>query len=94
MLDQFKQLMEIKKQAERIKKELDGIVLDVEDVRGIKLNVTASQHFKSIEIEEGLLRPENKHKLESDILRSMNAAMKKAQATAAQKMASVMPGLS
>ena len=93
MLDKMKQLMEMKKQADRIKKDLDALVVDVHETAGIKIQITCSQAFQMIDIEEGLLRPENKSRLEKDLLRSLNAAIKKSQTTAAQKMAAVMPNI-
>lgn len=92
MFDKMKQLMEMKKQADRIKKELDAVTVDVNDVRGIKVAITGSQEFRSVEIEESLLTPDNKKRLEADLLRSINAAVKKAQNVAAQKMMGSMPG--
>lgn len=93
MLDKVKQLMEMKKQADKIRKELDAITVEVAEVRGIKMVVTGTQNFRSVEIDESLLAAENKSRFESDLLRSINAAVKKSQTVAAQKMASVMPGL-
>lgn len=93
MLDKMKQLMEMKRQADKIKKELDAMCVDVEEVRGIRITVTGSQNFRSIEIDENLFTSGNKEKLESDLTRSVNAAVKKAQNLAAQKMASLMPGM-
>jgi DNA-binding YbaB/EbfC family protein len=87
----MKQLMEMKKQADRIKKELDAITVEVCDVPGIKVQMTGSQTFKSITLDENLLKPERKEQFQKDLLRSMNAAVKKAQTVAAQKMASSMP---
>ena len=91
MLGQMKQLMEMKKQADRIKKELDAITVEVCDVPGIKVQMTGSKTFKSITLDENLLKPERKEQFQKDLLRSMNAAVKKAQTVAAQKMASSMP---
>ena len=93
MLDKMKQLMELKKQADQIKRELDAALVDVQEVNGIKISITGSQNFRSIEIDGPLLTPENKKRLEGDLLRSMNAAIKKSQMVAAQKMKDVMPGL-
>jgi len=94
MFDKMKQLMEMKKQADRIKKELDAITVDVNEVNGIAVQITGSQAFRSITIDPELLKSENKARLEKDLLRSMNAAVKKSQNTAAQKMAASMPNLS
>ena len=89
MLDKMKQLMEMKKQADRIKKELEASKVEITDVRGIKIVIDGAQSFKSIEIDSSLL--ENKGKLESDVLRSINLAIRKSQEIAAQKMRSALP---
>lgn len=91
MFDQMKQMMEMKKQADRIKKELDALIVDVNEVKGIDIQLTGSQSFRLITIDEQFLKPENKARLEKDLLRSLNAAIKKSQSTAAQKMAVSMP---
>ena len=98
MFDKMKELMEVKRQAENLKRELDAATIDVNEVRGIKIVVTGSQNFKSVEVDSELLKPENKARFENDLTRSLNAAIKKAQNLAAQKMKSMtglnLPGLS
>jgi DNA-binding YbaB/EbfC family protein len=93
MFDKMKQFMEMKKQADAIKKELEATQLEVNDVRGIKVKINGAQYFQAIEIDDNFLKPENKKKLELELLRSLNSAVKKSQQAAAQKMKSVMPGL-
>ena len=93
MFDKMKQLMDMKKQADRIKKDLDALVVDVNEVNGIDIQVTGSQVFRSISISEELLKPENKDRFERDLMRSLNAAVKKSQSVAAQKMAASMPNI-
>jgi DNA-binding protein YbaB len=93
MLDKMKQLMEMKRQADQIKRDLDQITIEVNEVKGIKIVISGSQDFRSLEIDEGLLAAGNKGRLQADCLRSINAAIKKSQAAAAQKMAALMPGL-
>lgn len=92
MLDKMKQLMEMKRQADQIKRELDAVTVDVQDVRGIKITINGSQHFKSIEIDEALLNAANQARLQVDLLRSLNTAIARSQGVAAQKMKSVLPG--
>ena len=92
MFDKMKQLMEMKKQADQIKRELDASSVESTDVRGIKIVINGSQDMKVLEIDQTLLGAENKKKLEADLLRSFNAAIKKSQAIAAQKMKNLMPG--
>ena len=93
MFGQMKQLMEMKKQADKIKRELENITAECEDTRGIKIIIDGAQNFKSVEIDPSFLNESNKEGLEKDLLRSMNAAIKKSQGMAAKKMASVMPGM-
>lgn len=92
MFDKMKQLMEMKKQADMIKRELDNITTEVSEVPGIRVVISGSQKFQSIEVDGDLLDPQNKDRFQDDLLRSMNAAIKKSQNEAAKKMASVMPG--
>ena len=92
MLDKMKQLMEMKRQADVIKRELDAVTVDVQDVRGIRITINGSQNFRSIEIDETLLSAANKARLQAELLRSLNAAIAKSQGVAAQKMKSVLPG--
>jgi DNA-binding protein YbaB len=98
MLDKVKQMMELKKQADQLKKELESIKIEVADVRGIKIVVNGAQIFQSIEIDESLLTPASKNRIQMDLLRSMNTAVKKSQQQAANKMKSMpgfnIPGLS
>lgn len=93
MFGKMKDLMEMKKYADRIKKELDSENVEVNEVQGIKISIDGSQNFRSIEIDEKLLNSGNKKQLELDILRGINTAIHKSQNLASQKMQSLMPGL-
>ena len=86
MLDKIKQLMEIKKQADQIKRELDATQIEVNEVRGVKIVVSGAQEFQSLEIDQDLIQADNKKRLEENLLRSMNVAIKKSQNVAAGKM--------
>jgi len=94
MFDKIKNLVEMKKQADQLKKELDASHVEVNEVNGVKIVVNGAQYFQSLEISESLVSAGDKKQLEADLLRSMNAAIKKSQELAAQKMKAVMPGLS
>ncbi len=93
MFGKMKELMEMKKQADKIKKELDAVDVEVQEVRGITIAINGSQRFRSVSIDDSLLTVSNKAKLEKDLLRSLNAAIQKSQHVAAKKMQAVMPGL-
>jgi DNA-binding protein YbaB len=92
MFDKMKQVMEMKKQADRIKKELDAESVETNDVRGIKVTINGSQKFQSIVIDDTMMTPENKARFERDLLQSVNAAIKASQNVAAKKMKELMPG--
>ncbi len=97
MFDKMKAFMEMKKQAEGLKRELDSVNIEVSEVRGIKIVVSGSQNFQSIEIAPELLSGENQKRLENDLLRALNSAIRKSQNLAAQKMKAMtgfnIPGL-
>jgi len=91
MFDQVKKMMEMKKQAGILKKELEATIIEVAETRGIKVVVNGAQIFQSIDIEEGLLNAGNKNRIQMDLLKNMNTAVKRSQQAAANKMKS-MPG--
>ena len=93
MFDKMKELMEMKRQAERIKKELDAAVVEVNEVSGIRIVINGSQTFRSLEIDDAFIQSNNKKQLETNLLRGVNEAIKKSQNLAAQKMKAVLPGL-
>ncbi len=86
MFAQMKQLMEMKKQAEKIKKELEALRLEVEAVPGIKWTIDGAQNFHGVSINEAIYQTQEKEEFERKLLKSVNAAIKKAQEMAARKM--------
>jgi len=98
MLDQAKKLWEMKKQADILKKELEATIIEVQETRGIKVVINGAQIFQSVDIEEGLLTAGNKNRIQMDLLRSINTAVKRSQQSAANKMKNMpgfnLPGLS
>ncbi|HOW35706.1 MAG TPA: YbaB/EbfC family nucleoid-associated protein [Candidatus Omnitrophota bacterium] len=97
MLDKMKQLMEIKKQAERMKRELEAAKIVLDEGRGIKVTINGAQSFQSVEINDSLMNVNTKERFEAELLRAINTAIHKSQALAAEKMKSAMnlnmPGL-
>ena len=92
MFDKIKQMMQLKKKADKLKKELELVIIEISDVRGIKVVVNGAQIFQSVDIDAGLLNAGNKNRLQMDLLRSINTAVKKSQQAAANKMRNT-PGL-
>ena len=92
MFDKIKQMMQLKKKADKLKKELELVIIEISDVRGVKVVVNGAQIFQSVDIDAGLLNAGNKNRLQMDLLRSINTAVKKSQQAAANKMRNT-PGL-
>ena len=86
MLDKMKQLMEMKRQAEELKKQLEATLIEVSDVKGIAITIDGAQNFKSIQIDSVLVQDNNKAALEAGLLKAVNAAIAKSQRMATQKM--------
>lgn len=84
MFDKARQLLELKRQADAIKKELAEEVLEIE--RGdIKVTISADMHVK------GLAYPDNTSAKE--IVEAVNKAIEEAQKVAAKKMQGQMGAL-
>ena len=91
MLDKMKQLWEMKKKMEEIKKELD--VLESED-NLVKVAITGSQEIKAVTIKVDLATAD-KAKLEAALTETVSRAVRESQKAAAQKMSALggLPGL-
>lgn len=93
MLDKMKQLWEMKKKMDAIKKELDSLEMASEDSL-VKITITGSQEVKSVEIKTDLAAADRK-KLEASLADTFNRAVRESQKAAAQKMSALggLPGL-
>jgi len=93
MLDKMKQLWEMKRKMDEIKKELDGLELASEDSL-VKVTITGSQEVRKVEI-KGELATADKAKLEAALTETVNRAVRESQKAAAQKMSALggIPGL-
>ncbi len=92
MFDKVKELMELKKKADQLKKELEATVIEINESRGIKMVMNGAQIVQSIDIDESMLTPANKNRIQMDLLKSFNNGVKKSQQAAATKMRNI-PGL-
>ncbi|MDD3375014.1 MAG: YbaB/EbfC family nucleoid-associated protein [Candidatus Omnitrophica bacterium] len=97
MFDQMKKLMEMKKQADQIKRELEASRTEADDGSGIKIVIDGAQRFHSVEIDPSLLGQDNQQEFQKKILKSINYAIAQSQAMAAEKMKKMaglnIPGL-
>lgn len=84
MFDKLKQMYELKRKADQVKKELEAEVIEVE-TGGVKIRVNGAQKVQKIELPEDI----NPDKLKDAI----NKAMDEAQKVAAKKMQGMMGGM-
>jgi nucleoid-associated protein EbfC len=93
MLDKMKQLWEMKRKMDEIKKELDAMELASEDSL-VKVTITGSQEVKRVEIKVDLAGAD-KARLEAALTETINRAVRESQKAAAQKMSALggIPGL-
>lgn len=90
MFDQMKKLMEMKQQADKIKRQLETMRAEVQDVDGIQIVIDGAQRFHSITIDEQLIDPQRKGALERDLVKSLNKAIARSQSMAADQMKGMM----
>ena len=91
MLDKMKQMMDMKKKADKMKKELESDQIEMNDIRGISIKLNGAMQFLSIEIDESFFDINRKERLQKDLLRALNTSIKKSQTKAAAKMKGMMP---
>lgn len=86
MFDQMKKLMELKKQADALKKELEKIVIECNDVRGIRVRINGAQMIQAVEVEDSWLDVKQKDRFQKELVRALNTATLKSQKQAAMQM--------
>lgn len=86
MFDQVKKLMELKQQADKLKKELEKIIVEYNEVRGIRIKLNGAQMFQSIEVEDSWLNPQQKARFQTELIKAVNMAIKKSQKEGAAQM--------
>lgn len=92
LFGQAKDLYKLQKKAKQIKEQLKNLHIEAE-VEGVKVVINAEQEVQEVTINEELLKPEHKEKLEQILKTVMNKAIKKAQEVAAEQMRDMMGDL-
>ncbi len=87
MLDKMKELMEMKKKMEEIKRELDAVSLMSEDSL-VAVEINGSQEIKKVRIKSELSGLD-KTRLEASITETVNRAIRQSQKSAAEKMGGI-----
>jgi hypothetical protein len=86
MFGKMGEMLKLQREAKRIQKELRDT--EVESVSGggkIKVILNGEVQVVKIDIDEEVLKPENKAEIENSLLNTINAGVKKAQGEAAEK---------
>lgn len=86
MFDKMKKLMELKQQADKLKKELEKISIEYNEVRGIRIRLNGAQMFQAVDIEDSWLAPQQKARFQTELIKAVNMAIKKSQKEAAAQM--------
>ena len=86
----MKNMYSVQKQARQIKKELKNIHIEAEQ-DGVKVTVNGEQELISVQIGDDELQ--NKKRLEQNLEKAFNKAVKKSQQIGAEKMKGVMGDL-
>lgn len=97
MFDKMKQLMEMQKAMQEVKRYLDNTVFEIASSDGlVKISMNGSQELKEISIQANL-QEADKAVLEKALKDAYNRAIKRSHELAAEKMKSVsglnLPGL-
>ncbi len=90
MLDKAKDLYKLQKQARKIKKELKKTHIEAE-YEGVTIVINGEQEVMNVKISDEAL--ENKKKLEANLEKAFNRAIKKSQQVGAEMMKDVMGDL-
>lgn len=87
MFDKAKQLYQLQKEAKQIKKDLKNTHIEAE-VEGIIVIIDGEQEVVSVTIPESAYS--NPKKLQENLVKAFNKAIKKSQQIAAEKMKGIM----
>lgn len=89
MLDKLKNVASLRKQANQMKKSLADEMVTGEAYHGkIKVTMDGNQEIASIDIDEDILKPDNKGMVEQELKRAFKDAMKKMQNIMVKKVQS------
>jgi DNA-binding YbaB/EbfC family protein len=94
MFDKMKQMYDLQKKQREIKKELDAIIVNVEEAGGkIKIGMNGEFKVQTISIDPYYLNADRKIELETTLKRALSNAVGQAQVQSANKMRDLMKGM-
>ncbi|HOX96902.1 MAG TPA: YbaB/EbfC family nucleoid-associated protein [bacterium] len=96
VFSQLKQIKDLKSQAKQMQAQLSTIseTVEVGWSDKIRLTINGNQKFTKIEVDQNLLNPDKKNKLEELMLEGANKAVEKVQKIMAEQMMKAEGGLS
>jgi DNA-binding YbaB/EbfC family protein len=90
----FKEVQRMQKKMEEVSRELEERTVSVQVGGGmVKVTANGRQEILAIEIEEELLKPEEREMLQDLVVAGVNEALKKAKAMMEEEMAKITGGL-
>jgi hypothetical protein len=97
MFDKMKQLMEMQRKMQEMKRQLDNTIFDIQGPDGmVKITMNGSQEVQAVSISAAIPDKE-KANLEKALKEAYNKAIKRSQDIAAEKMKNItglnLPGL-
>ncbi len=94
MMNQMKQLMEMKKKAEDLQRKLAEIKVENSNAsQTLKATVNGAQRIETLWVDRSWLDPQKKEALERSLTEVINGAFEDAQRKAAMQTATLMQGL-
>lgn len=94
MGDMMGKMQEMKQKSEEVKKRLDTVSVNSDAENGlIKVTCTANRKVTSIEINDELIKSQDKEQIEDLTLLAINKALEKAEKVAEAEMAGVAKGM-
>ncbi|MGC9109166.1 MAG: YbaB/EbfC family nucleoid-associated protein [Caldimicrobium sp.] len=91
----FKEVQRMQKKMEEVSKELETRTVTAQVGGGmVKITANGKQEIISIEIEEELLKPEEREMLQDLIVAGVNEALKRAKEMVEEELAKITGGLS
>jgi len=92
MFEMIKQAASMKKQMKQVQKELAKKEVEFSG-GGVKVCVSCDMTVNSVQVDDELLKPENKGRLESSVTKAMNGSLDLAKKKAGEEMAKLTGGL-
>lgn len=91
MFEMIKQAASMKKQMKQIQKELAGMKVEFSG-GGVKVCMACDMTVDSVQVDENLLNPDRRSRLESSVVNAVNGSLNLAKKKAGEEMAKLTGG--